>query len=121
MDLVFQDLALKAGAIVNQIDRTNPLYTFTEKDLKKFMNYDKPDPGSLEARVITVLDEWCYHSVVIQLDTTFESMNVDSLDEIEIIMGIEDEFSIDIEDNDFEEKIKTVQDLVNFVKERVRG
>lgn len=43
-----------------------------------------------------------------------EDLGADSLDLVEIIMGIEDEFDIEIEDSQAE-RIKTVGDIVTFV------
>jgi len=43
-----------------------------------------------------------------------EDLGADSLDLVEIIMGIEEEFHIDITDSQAE-KIKTVQDIVTFI------
>ncbi|KAF7492645.1 hypothetical protein SSS_09987 [Sarcoptes scabiei] len=42
-------------------------------------------------------------------------LGLDSLDTVEIIVAIEDEFDISIEDVDVE-KIHTVQDIVNFIR-----
>lgn len=52
----------------------------------------------------------------ITLETTFEDdLGADSLDVFQIIMGIEQEFDIQI-DTDAAEKIKTVSDAVNQIK-----
>ena len=50
------------------------------------------------------------------MDTTFlEDLGADSLDVYQIIMEIEEEFSIEIESEDAE-KIRTVADAVNRIK-----
>ena len=55
----------------------------------------------------------------ITLDTTFvDELGADSLDVFQIIMGIEEEFDIEI-DNDEAEKITTVQDAVDQIKKAV--
>ena len=49
-------------------------------------------------------------------DTTFvDDLGADSLDIFQIVMGIEEAFDIEI-DNDVAEKIVTVQDAVNQIK-----
>ena len=49
-------------------------------------------------------------------DTTFvDDLGADSLDIFQIVMGIEEAFDIEI-DNDAAEKIVTVQDAVNQIK-----
>ena len=55
----------------------------------------------------------------IKPETTFvDDLGADSLDIFQIIMGIEEEFDIEI-DNDEDEKIVTVQDAVDQIKKAV--
>jgi acyl carrier protein len=50
------------------------------------------------------------------LDASFvDDLGADSLDQVELIMAIEEEFDISIPDEDAE-KIRTVQDAVNYIK-----
>ena len=52
-------------------------------------------------------------------ETTFvDDLGADSLDIFQIIMGIEEEFDIEI-DNEEAEKITTVQDAVEYIKKAV--
>ena len=44
-----------------------------------------------------------------------EDLGADSLDIVELVMAMEEEFGIDIPDEDAE-KIKTVADVTNYVK-----
>ena len=44
-----------------------------------------------------------------------EDLGADSLDMVEIVMGLEDEFDIEIPDEDAE-KIKSVGDAVEYIK-----
>ncbi|MBE7042548.1 MAG: acyl carrier protein [Ruminococcaceae bacterium] len=48
----------------------------------------------------------------ITADTTFEDLDVDSLDTVEILMAMEDEFGIEIQ---FEEAGKSVGELVSYI------
>jgi len=52
----------------------------------------------------------------ITLDTTFESLGVDSLDTVEMVMDLEDELGVELE---LEEKISTVGELVAFVESKL--
>jgi acyl carrier protein len=52
----------------------------------------------------------------VTLETTFEELNADSLDIVELIMALEEDFDLDIPDEEAE-KIRTVGDAVNYIKE----
>ena len=55
----------------------------------------------------------------IRPETTFvDDLGADSLDVFQIIMGIEEEFDIEI-DNEVAEKIKTVQDAADQIRKVV--
>lgn len=47
-------------------------------------------------------------------DSTFDSMNADSLDRVEFMMAIEDYFDIEISDDDIA-KCKTIKDLCHLI------
>ena len=49
-------------------------------------------------------------------DTTFESLGIDSLDTVEMVMDLEDELGIELE---LEDKISTVGELVTFVESKL--
>jgi len=50
------------------------------------------------------------------LDASFvDDLGADSLDQVELIMAMEEEFDISIPDEDAE-KIRTVQDAVSYIK-----
>ncbi|MDR3270891.1 MAG: acyl carrier protein [Peptococcaceae bacterium] len=52
----------------------------------------------------------------VTLETSFEDLNADSLDIVELVMALEEEFEMDIPDEDAE-KLKTIGDAVNYIKE----
>lgn len=55
----------------------------------------------------------------ITLDSDFElDLKLDSLDIVEIVMAIEDEFNITISDDDVL-KLKTVKDAVEYIKSKI--
>ena len=49
-------------------------------------------------------------------DTTFESLGIDSLDTVEMVMDLEDELGVELE---LEEKIATIGELVAFVESKL--
>lgn len=52
-------------------------------------------------------------------DVTFESMGGDSLDQVEIVSALEEEFNIDISDEDAE-NIQTFRQAIDYVSRKVR-
>lgn len=52
----------------------------------------------------------------INLETSFkDDLNADSLDLVELIMALEDEFDLEFEDEEVD-NIKTVEDAKNYIK-----
>lgn len=55
----------------------------------------------------------------IDLDTSFkDDLNADSLDLVELVMALEDEFGLEIEDDEVD-AIKTIGDAVDYLKEQL--
>ena len=52
----------------------------------------------------------------IKLESTFESLEIDSLDVFELVTELEEEFDIEIEDA---ENLKSFQDLVTYIEGKV--
>lgn len=52
------------------------------------------------------------------MDTTFEDIDADSLDVVELVMALEEEFSLEIADEEVE-KIKTVGDIVTYIEANI--
>ena len=50
----------------------------------------------------------------ITLESTFESLEIDSLDVFQLVMEVEEAFGIQIENP---ENMKTIKDLVNYIEE----
>lgn len=76
---------------------------------------------SIEKRVITIVAEQaCVPEHEVQVTSKlFDDLGCDSLDNVELVMSIEDEFAIEIPDEEAE-SAKTVQDIVNLVAARVQ-
>jgi acyl carrier protein len=52
------------------------------------------------------------------LETTFEEIDADSLDIVELVMALEEEFDLEISDQEIE-NIKTVGDVVKYIESKV--
>lgn len=57
---------------------------------------------------------------VAENNTLTEDLGLDSLDQVELIMEMEKQFSLKIDDDDAA-KIKTVGDILNYVDKAVNG
>ncbi|WP_286316192.1 acyl carrier protein [Romboutsia ilealis] len=53
----------------------------------------------------------------ITLESTFESLEIDSLDVFQLVMEVEEAFEIEIENP---ENMKTIKDLVNYIEEKTK-
>jgi acyl carrier protein len=72
---------------------------------------------TLEQRVIHVIaDQLGLNESEITVDSTTKALDMDSLDNVEVIMGLEDEFEIEIPDERCEEWLR-VKDVVDCLKE----
>ena len=64
-----------------------------------------------------IIDQLQVEESEVTMDTNLmKDLSADSLDAVEIIMAIEDEYGIEIPDEDAE-KFQTVKDLVKYVEE----
>lgn len=76
--------------------------------------------NNVEQKVIDIISRELGVNVdEIKKDSTFvEDLGADSLDIVELVMKFEDEFSIEIPDEDAE-KIQTVNDAVSYVQAHI--
>ncbi|WP_071132018.1 acyl carrier protein [Alterileibacterium massiliense] len=66
-----------------------------------------------------IVDQLGVEEDMINMETNMmKDLEADSLDAVEIILGVEDEFEIEIPD-DVAEKLETVSDLVAYVDENL--
>lgn len=52
----------------------------------------------------------------IKENSTFDELGADSLDRVEIVMKLEEQFNIEISDTEIE-KVKTVGDVINYIEQ----
>ena len=72
--------------------------------------------SSIEEKVKKIIEEkLSVNADQITLEAKFaEDLKADSLDTVELVMALEDEFGLDIPDEDAD-KIKTVQDAITYI------
>ncbi|GMQ56920.1 acyl carrier protein [Vallitalea sediminicola] len=73
-------------------------------------------------KLVSIISEFTsVDEAQIKKDTKFvDDLNVDSLDLVQIIMALEEEFDIEI-DNDQAEKIVTVNDAIEAINSRINN
>ncbi|NLY77367.1 MAG: acyl carrier protein [Tissierellia bacterium] len=73
----------------------------------------------LERLKTMISDQFGIDEDDIDMDTSFkDDLNADSLDLVELIMAIEDEFDLQVADEEVE-NIQTVGDAVNYISELI--
>jgi acyl carrier protein len=76
---------------------------------------------SIEERVINCITEQLgIGAEAVKPEATFEELNADSLDLVELVMCLEEEFDVEIPDEDAE-KLSTVKDAITYVTAKVEG
>ncbi len=70
----------------------------------------------LERLTKIIVEQLGVEEEIVKPEATFvEDLSADSLDIVELVMGIEDEFEIEIPDQ-AAENIVTVQDVIDYIK-----
>jgi acyl carrier protein len=72
----------------------------------------------LEQRVFTALEEFGAEPELIGPDADFESLDVDSLDIVELAQIVEDEYGVQLKTEDLE-GVKTVRQAVDLVMSKL--
>ncbi len=65
-----------------------------------------------------VVDQLGAEADEVNMKTSFEDLDMDSLDIVELIMALEEEFGLEISDEEAE-KLTTVGAAVEYIKEKV--
>lgn len=77
------------------------------------------EKNTIEDRVGIVLENVVLHGYDITPQSTFEDMGLDSLDKIELMMDLEDEFRIEIPDA-ASPYIDTYGELIEYISRRLK-
>jgi len=79
-------------------------------------------PMSVEERVKSIIVEQLgVDADEVAADASFvEDLGADSLDQVELIMAFEEEFGVEISDDEAE-KIRKVKDAVDFIEKRAKA
>jgi acyl carrier protein len=72
---------------------------------------------AIQARVFEALEEFGAEPSELALDATFEALDVDSLDLVELGQIVHEEYGVEIKGEDMP-KLKTVGDVVTLIADR---
>jgi acyl carrier protein len=80
------------------------------------------EPMSVEERVKSIIVEQLgVDADEVTADASFvEDLGADSLDQVELIMAFEEEFGVEISDDEAE-KIRKVKDAVDYIEKRAKA
>ncbi len=81
------------------------------------MSTQQTTPQQIEARVIEAIASFGPEPEDVTLDATFEALDVDSLDLVELGQIVQDEYGVELKSDDMP-KLKTVGDAVDLIVSR---
>ena len=70
--------------------------------------------SEIESKVLAIIKDKMGLSEPPKPDQLFEDIGMDSLDQVENLMGVEDEFDLEIPDS-AAERMKTPKDMIDYV------
>lgn len=74
---------------------------------------------NVEAKVKAIVAEQLeVDSDSLAAETTFEEIDADSLDIVELVMALEEEFDLEISDQEIE-SIKTIGDIIRYIESKI--
>ncbi|NOX56409.1 MAG: acyl carrier protein [Planctomycetes bacterium] len=90
-----------------------------EHSFQLTINVAEEDSVSTEEKVISIVSEQLgVPKEEITRESSFiDDLKADSLDVVELVMELEDEFGVSIPDEDYE-KIRTVGDAIDYIEEK---
>ena len=72
----------------------------------------------LEKLIQLLADHVEVDASTISADTTFESLGIDSLDTVELVMELEEELGVELE---LDEKVGSVGELAKFIEGKIKA
>jgi acyl carrier protein len=84
------------------------------------MSTQQATPQQIEARVIEAVASFGPEPEDVTRDATFEALDVDSLDLVELGQIVQDEYGVELKSDDMP-KLKTVGDAIDLIVERANS
>src|ERR1700691_3292893 len=84
------------------------------------MSTDLMNPGEVETRVLRIIADNQRKDVsLLSMESSFEELGIDSMDAVNIVFALENEFNINVPDEEMK-NIRSVRDIVEGVHKLVR-
>ena len=110
--------SLQAGidALMSLHDRGKALTGIMQRELEECLEEHKKPDKEIEKKVKNIIMEWLRvrEGDVTPEASLSEDLGGDSLDTVEVVMALEEEFGIEIPDEEGE-KFKTVRDVIEYI------
>lgn len=73
---------------------------------------------STEARILAIIEKYCETPQTLRLDMVLDELDIASINIMEIIISVEEEFSITVNDEDLM-SLTTIQSVVDYVNRKI--
>lgn len=72
---------------------------------------------TIETRVLAIISKYCESEQILQNDMVLDELDIASINIMEIIISVEEEFGITVEDNDLL-SLSTIQSVIDYVNRK---
>lgn len=104
---------------IDHFMRIDILNTITGRVHNKRLEFGGGESVSIGDKVKRIVSDQLEVSFEkLSMETTFEDIDADSLDIVELVMALEEEFDLEISDQEIE-NIKTVGDIVKYIESKI--
>jgi acyl carrier protein len=70
-----------------------------------------------EAKILAIISKYCESKQALQADMVLDELDIASINIMEIIISVEEEFGITVEDNDLM-SLSTIQSVIDYVNRK---
>jgi acyl carrier protein len=72
---------------------------------------------TIETRILAIISKYCESEQTLQNDMVLDELDIASINIMEIIISVEEEFGITVEDNDLL-SLSTIQSVIDYVNRK---
>lgn len=102
---MFRTTLARTARIAAPMRPSMPMFRFAS-------SLSRPD---IEKRVLSVFQNYLQDSPKLSASSSFQDLGLDSLDAVELMVAVEEEFGIEIPDKESDE-IRSVKDAIDYIE-----